>query len=441
MRPHAVLTFTAAGALCACAALLPISAKGQSPADSPIPAAPSPALATEAPAVLSATRFLPPAMVAGPNHRVRELVPTDGYQAYFTVDSDFGVFEVAGTVQLADCIREIDAIAKLNAVSRSDLFAEGLKRSIEQPVDAAKNVITHPVDTVKALPSTAGHFLKKIGNSVSGAANGIKSKIENRDSQDSNSAAGTARDVGKTIGAAGKGIIGFESAKLQCAAQLGVDPYTDNPRLRQEIDKVAWVYFAGGLPLRIGTMATGAGLAVGATKFAGLPEEVYSLTPGELALRDNQAMAAIGVPAPSGNAFNSNPALSPTLRHSILVSLASLNAAAGRAEAVTLASECTTRHQARFLSQALGILAGRQAAGAVKISEIKIFGRLPAGVDSSGKLILPMPSDYVSWTPETAAFVSREDLSDQRPEVWFTGALSPLTLENITKAGWRVQGL
>ncbi len=427
MKPTLLLPSLILGALCVSSGL------GNAQAPEPPRAVPVPDAAaslTEPPAVLSAPQILIPQLLTGPHHRVRELVPTDGYLAHFIVDSDFGSWEVVGAAQLGSCIGEINAIAKLNAVSRSDIFADGLRRSLEQPVEAAKNVVTHPVETVKALPSTVGHFFKKIGNSVNNAGTAFRNRGEEGQS------GASAQDIGRAASQAGKGIIGFENAKLDVAKQLGVDPYTDNPRLREEIDSVAWVFFAGGLPLRAAGMATGAGLAIGATKFVGLPEDMYSATPAELALRNNQAMAAMGVAPATAEAFNNNPALTPSLSRSIIVALNALPGAADRADAVAVAADCFTRQQARFLSQALGILARRQADGQANVKQIKIIGRLPGAVDAGGAFLLPVPSDFVSWTPETAAFVGRDDLAGLKPVVLHTGDLSPLTKAELAKAGW-----
>lgn len=406
-----------------------------SPAPAAAPSVPPPAPALESPAVLRASQFLAPDLAASPLHRVREVVPTDGYLAHYTVDTDFGSFEVTGTPQLRRCVQEIHAIAKLNAVSRSDIFADGLRRSLEQPIDAAKNVVTHPVDTVKALPSTVGHFFKKVGNSISTASSNIKA----RSAETGGAGTGEAAVLG--LSKAGKGIIGFDKAKLECARQLGVDPYTDNPRLQDEMEKVAWVFWSGGLPLRIGGMATGAGLAIGATQFAGLPDDIYEVTPDELALRDNRAMEALLVPEADRKAFNANPALTLSLRHSILTSIASLDGAKGRAAAVGLAADCENRQQARFLDETLRLLAKHQASGAPAVKEIKLMGRIPAAVDASGALILTLPVDYVSWSAEVSEFVTREDLAGLKPHVYHTGGASPIAQQELARTGWTLHRL
>jgi hypothetical protein len=98
------------------------------PNDPPPPARPLPESTTaangyEQPAVLSAARLLG-REAAGPAYRVREQVPTDGYMAHFTIDSDYGEFRCIGTAQARARIKELDAIRKLVEVSKGDLFAK-----------------------------------------------------------------------------------------------------------------------------------------------------------------------------------------------------------------------------------------------------------------------------------------------------------------------------
>jgi hypothetical protein len=238
-------------------------------------------------------------------------------------------------------------------------------------------------------------------------------------------------------------VIGFDSAKLECAKQLGVDPYTDNERLQQEIEKVAWVFFAGGLPLRVGAAVAsgGASLALTATKMVGLPEEIYALTPSEINLRNQQAMDTMKVPEKTNRKFCTNEALSITLRRSIIRSLLALEKIPGRSAIIQAAADCASRRQAEFLNQALMLLADRQASGQAAYTALEIIGRLPAALDATGTLHIPAPADYLSWTPEVAEFARRDDLLGRKPVLLLTGATSERTRNELTSLAWSVTPL
>lgn len=381
----------------------------------------------ELPAVLSAARLLGQT-AAGPAYRVREQVPTDGYMAHFTIDSDYGEFQCIGTNQAQARIREMEAIGKLMAVSKSDLFAEAVKRSIEQPIDAVKNIVKNPVDSVKAVPKTVGHFFKKVGTSVGNAAANLRDRSEG----------GEESGSGTNFSGAAKGVIGFDSAKLECAKQLGVDPYTDNARLQDEIEKVAWVFFSGGLPLRIGAAVAsgGASVALTATKVVGLPGEIYALTPGELNLRNQQAMEAMGVRDATVRKFLANEALSITLRRSIIRSLQALGDVKGRAAVIEVAAACDMRRQVEFLDQALALLMQHHASGQAPCVALEVLGRLPGALDAAGVLHIPAPVDYLSWTLEVAEFAQRDDLVGRKPVLLLAGGASERTRSELATLGW-----
>jgi hypothetical protein len=381
--------------------------------------------------LLESSSLLPPELVRGSSYRVRNQVPTDGYMAHFQIDSDFGTFDAIGVPQALQRIREIEAIRTLVETSRGDLFAEGLKRSIEQPIDAVKNIVKHPVESLKEAPKTVGHFFGSIGSAI---GRGV-GKVKARTSSDGPEL--TAGEVGRSIGETAKNVAGFGKAKLETAKQLGVDPYSDNVRLQEEMDKVTWAFFAGGLPLRVGAAVASAGVAVAATKMVGLPEDTYLLTQAELELRDGRSLSAMGVTDEDIRDFQLNRALSTTRRHLIVTSLEALPKAKGRGSLVQQASACNSPEEADFLIAALSILEDRQRSGATDYVSLEVLGRLPGGMNSKGELEVPAPVDHVTWTREVADFAKRADLAPTAKVLVHTGRLSPATSAGFLAAGWK----
>lgn len=380
---------------------------------------------------LDASNLLAPELLRGPSHRVRDQAFTDGYMAHFEIDTDFGSFDAIGVPQVKRRIVEAEAIRKLVETSKGDLFAEGLRRSIEQPIDAVKNIITHPVESVKGVPKTVGHFFSKVGSSIERGVNKVKESSE----AETQASAG---EVGRGIGNTAKNIAGFDKAKLDTAKQLGVDPYTDNVRLQEEMDKVTWAFFAGGLPLRVGAAVVSAGVAVSVTNMVGVPEETYALTQSELALRDQRALTDMGLRAGDIQAFQIQPSLSTTRRHRIVKALQALPNAAGRGRIILLANACSTPEQADFLVAALSMLEDRQRSGAADYKDLHVFGRLPGGVTAAGILEVPAPVDHVTWTEQVAGFASRDDLGTAPKVLVHTGTFSPAATAGFVAAGWKV---
>src|SRR3972149_1577568 len=106
----------------------------------------------EVPQNRSAKDILPVGMLKGQHYRIQDLVVGDGYMDRWTVESDFGPFEVVGDGALRKLLGEIRAIAELQKVSKSKEFARGLAGAAKAPLSLAKRLITHPVDTGSGVP-------------------------------------------------------------------------------------------------------------------------------------------------------------------------------------------------------------------------------------------------------------------------------------------------
>jgi hypothetical protein len=392
--------------------------------------APAPA-AFEQAVLLNAADLLPAEALRGPTYRVRDQVATDGFMAHFEIDTDFGMFTAIGVPQVRVREVEVEAIRKLVETSKSDLFAEGLKRSIEKPIDAVKNIVTKPVETAKQVPKTVGHFFGKIGSSIERGVN----KVKDQSSGDAPSP--SAGEVASGVGNTAKNIAGFDKAKLDTARQLGVDPYSDNTRLQEEMDKVTWAFFAGGLPLRIGAAVVSAGVAVAATNMVGVPADTYALTQAELAHRDQAALETMGLAAQDIKTFMIQPTLSTTRRHRIVTALAGMSKTGGRGLIIRLANSCTTPAQADFMISALDILVTRRNAGEADYTSLQVLGRLPAAITATGEMQVPAPVDYVTWTEQVAGFAQRDDLGTAPKVLVHTGRLSEAAAAGFKAAGWQ----
>jgi hypothetical protein len=75
---------------------------------------------------LQASEILKPELLKGPHYLVRDPVSTGAGMNQFTIDSDLGVFEADGNEMLLQRLKEIDAIARLGEVSRTDEFKKFL---------------------------------------------------------------------------------------------------------------------------------------------------------------------------------------------------------------------------------------------------------------------------------------------------------------------------
>lgn len=395
-------------------------------------AGPSPLAAFEEPRAFVASEILPAYLIAGPHHRVREHAQGDGYLIQFVIDSDYGTYDCVGIGELQRRVEEIRAISTLVAISKGDLFAEGIKKSVETPLSAVKNIVEDPAGAVIQVPKSVGHFFEKIGSGIGNAARKAGDKNE------APAPAETKKDVGKGLGRAIKNVAGFDKAKLECARQLGIDPYTDNARLQEEMEKVTWAFFAGGLPLKIGVSvaSSGASRALGATEFVGMPGELYQLTPSELDFRDRQALNDIGLSPERIDALFANPHLTRSLRHRMIVRLTDLSGS-GRGDIVDLIAECDSLWRCHFLADIIQLLRIRQQSQ--PYVSFGVYGRLLVALTRDGVLEIAAPVDYLSWTETVAGFAGRDDINAvEKRRLLLKGKASPEAKRQLKASGWEL---
>ena len=182
---------------------------------------------------LKASEILKPELVRGPHYVVRDPVPTASGMNQFTIDSDFGVFEADGNELLLQRLKEIDAIARLQEVSKTDEFKKSLVAAAKSPLDSARNIARDPAPAISNVPKGIMKFLGR-----------AKQTVENVGK-------GGSEDGGE--GNRMKDAIGYSDKKRKIALQMGIDPYSTNTVLQKELDDVAWASWAGGFTFSVAT--------------------------------------------------------------------------------------------------------------------------------------------------------------------------------------------
>ena len=108
----------------------------------------------EEPINLSASKILGPDLLSGEHHKVDDAVRNDGYLNYYVLRSDYGDFEVASTALLAIRVREVEALAALEEVSKTGVFIQAAADAGVGQLKSIKQYATHPIQSVTGIPST-----------------------------------------------------------------------------------------------------------------------------------------------------------------------------------------------------------------------------------------------------------------------------------------------
>jgi hypothetical protein len=378
--------------------------------------------------VLKASEILQPDVLTGPHHKVREEVPTYSGANQFTIDSDFGLFEADGNEMLLRRINEINAIARLKEVSRTDEFKEALQRAAKSPVAAAKAIANDPVHTIANVPKGLMKFMGRIGENVKG----IGGKHESKDPE------GTQLQQ----------VIGFSDAKRKVAVSLGVDPYSTNTVLQHELDDIAWASFAGGAAFTVATLPVSgaAGTALTVTEVSGDFNDILKeKSPTDLRMMNRKALVDLGATENEVDRFLDNNAFSPSAQTAFVLNLKSLKGVANRRAFVRLAGEKSSSEADAIFFVQTAALMSKLNKEEIPLSRIELLGEFPICVSKDGTTVVVLQWDYAAWTTgaarasdEVEKFAAKSP-RNKRVLVALSGQASPRLHEELEARGQQLK--
>src|SRR5262245_31563788 len=270
----------------------------------------------EAAPVLSASKILPPELLSGPNHRVRERVTNDGYLNTYQIDSKFGTFTAVSTAMLRKRIGEINAMVVMEEVQSSKQYVDSIKQGGLAAMTSAMSLVTSPVQTISGAVQGLGAAFSRVGESLFGA--------ERSQSEESRI----------------KDAIGFAATKREYAYQFGVDVYSDNQKMQDMLNRISWAGYAGSLTWSAAMMAVpgGAGVAMNVIGTNKLLNQVFQNTPPvQLRIMNSEKLSAMGVNAEIADAFLNNTIFSPREQTLLVHALGEMNGVGERGALVRVA--------------------------------------------------------------------------------------------------------
>ena len=376
---------------------------------------------------IKASEILKPELLKGPHYVIRDPVPTASGMNQFTIDSDFGVFEADGNEMLLQRLKEIDAIARLRGVSRTDEFKNSLVTAAKSPLNSARNIARDPAQAISNVPKGIMKFLGRAKETVA------------------NVGKGGGEDVGE--GNRMKDVIGYSDKKRKISLQMGIDPYSTNTVMQKQLDDVAWASWAGGFTFSVATFPI-SGPVEAALTVTNLNSTVEDLlrekSPSELEQINRATFRAMGASASDIERILHGGAFTPTEFTTFAVHLKSLNGVANRGAFVKVAAQkSTTEADALFCVYTAALM--DQINQKTPIARIVRLGDFPICGAKDGAIIVALQWDYAAWTPGAASFTNEVQKftgkSGQNAHVFvgLSGEVSPRLRQELEKRGMTVQ--
>jgi hypothetical protein len=359
-------------------------------------------------------------------------VRAEGFYQEFHIASDFGDMDAVGRTVLQARVSEVAALARLDAVSKTEIFAKAAGGSVLNVGRGLVSAVKDPGATVKGIGSGLKRFGVNLGRKAKRTADSVTkddNKPEGRDEPVRERALDAA-------GGAANSVLGVNGAARRWAQKLEVDPYTTNPVLHKALVDVGRIDAAGSIatkivlpiPALVSTTATVGGLVWGAD-----PEEVRKTN--EARLVELSVSKEIG----SRYLLNGNYTLTSQTRF-----IAALHAVKvkGCADYVDAASEAGNEREALFFVESAELLAGLHESEPVT----EVLDDSRAMIARTGtRAVALLPFDWVRWSEglEKSAIEiasrAKNELGVSTLEARISGTATPAAQAGLRATGWAVK--
>ncbi len=334
-----------------------------------------------------------------------------------TVQSAYGTVEAQNESFAKIRAREIAAIAKLKAIDTGETIGGGIANSAMAPIRGVGAILTSPVQTLSNIPKGVGDF---IGRTSEGFKSD-KSKFED----------GMFAEIA-----------GVSRKKREIAAEMGVDVYSSNQLLQEELDRIGRASAGGNITVDVAMLAvTGTAGAVVSNlgRVDALQEIVNTQPASELRRRTRHTLETMGMPSSFTDKFLDHPYYSPRRKTIVAGLLSPLKETKGREKFMEAALTADSEAGALYYQQMLEIISSFHF-GTAPVEEIALIEGMPVAISQKAGAFFTLPVDRVYWTPEGQAAADKllfAILAFKRVPItlWALGDMTPLTVHEFARRG------
>lgn len=375
----------------------------------------------EKPSTLKASTILKKELLTSAYHTVEEEVKNDGFVNHYRVRSNHQIFNVTTTSSLIILVHELKAIAEMQKVETDDTAYDSLKQSGKNTVEGVKNLFTEPEET------------------LNNAATGIQGLF--------NRAKGTVgkRKITGSEDSRVEQLIGLTKSKGEIATKYGVNLYSRNPVLQQELDRLARADYLGGLGVGVATSFVGGigGIVLTTSGTARLLNEAINTTPAsELWLQNKQILLAITNDEDTVELFLNNPVFSPALQTILANAMKSMEGIENRELFIKVALQASSEETAKVITETAIMTAGYHK-NITPLAKLSPLARLTQATKKDGSVVILLPSDHIIWSKRVAEAIvdikNEQGNNDSKSyEIWTSGDFSLQATAMLKQQGWEL---
>ena len=367
--------------------------------------------------VLQAKAILKPELLEGKYHSVHDRVTNDGLFNHYTVESRFGTFQVSSSRDLQILVNEIAAIAAMKQVETDDAALASLKQSGKNMATGLTNLFNEPQATLEGAASGVGSLFNRARETVG------------------------KRKAGATEDSRFEQFAGLAKSKGIIANKYGVNVYSRNRILQEELDRLGRADYLGGLGVGLASSVVPGvgGLILTTSGTTRLLNEAINTTPAsELWLQNKNKLVGMGVNVDTVELFLNNPSYSPAQTTVLVTALESMKGVDNRGLLVKVALQAADPGMAKIITRVAVMTAGYNK-NIAPLKRITPLARLTEGVRRDGTRVVLLPTDYMTWNKRVAdAATAGREGAKEGGELWILGLLSEQATAALRDAGWKI---
>ena len=365
-----------------------------------------------------AAKYLGAAMTS-PNYTVGPSARSDGIMRIFKVQTHYGQYEFDGVEFTKLRLREIEATAALEKMSKSEAWVKSFGNAAVAPLKFGVSFIINPAEAINRSASGIANMFDRAGAAMSNQKSGRDNIADS--------------------------LLGVSDAQRQLAIQLNVDPYTDFAPLQNRLQEMSRVMAGGQLTVKAGLAAVTGGVAMGisaAGSLESVKDTLRDKTAAQVIAEVRATLMSLSVPEGTINRLVENQNYTPSFLLVMSRALAQLKAQ-NTAAFIERAADANSYGVAYFHMRRAVLIAARSAELGGIVAFAPVAGHA-VNVTREGKAVAVFPLDDLAWTalPKRTFLAANAELRRRNPNsaavFATTGQVTPLAASEIKKLGWQI---
>lgn len=389
----------------------------------------------DVPGTYKASEVLPADFINNKYYTIREEVTWFDGLNLFTVDTEMGSFEIWGEPMLRVRLKEFVAWNELDEISTVEAGAKAIGKAALSPVTALLKAFSHPILTIKGVPQGISRMFKSIGRDVVDVAEVLSGKD---DDYSPGSLDRHEDDDASIITRSTEILVGVNKSYRKLAEDAGVNPYTTNAVMREELERLAKVdaYLSKSTKLLSPNFTGALGVVEKVSK------KVYKDSWYEVVEQNKKSLDTLGVSEEKGQQFLDHDFINLSLVTVMIEALNELEGVDDRSVVIDQALLLDTESEAIWFAECL-LMAQWFHQNEAPIAKMLPDTLVPVALTKDQRVIVFTAADSALWTEEAAKVSTEftqnyEKYSDQR-EAWVADKASPRFVAGLEKLGWSVR--